>query len=335
MELENTETVKVEQITDAKIGMRNAGIFFFLVMVMELPYAFLVRAIAERLPSNYYYLVSILMTQGYMLVCGLIFMAVTKTKFKKDLKIKKFRVSSFFLSLIVLITAAPMATWLNAFSQLFAKNEIAGGIFEITEMLPAWLGVMIIGCLPGFIEEMLYRGILFSAFKKRSVLTGIIVSAVSFGFMHMNFNQIMYAVYLGIIFALLVEATGSLISTMILHMLFNAMNTLYLYILPKLFEFLGRYSAEYVDVDLNKTMSQTASKPQIIAMLVTITPFAIGGLVLTILLIKQIAKMNGREFTWNYLKGDKDEVKKTKPVTVCLILGWLFCLINATAALFY
>lgn len=319
---------------ETKKAMRNAGIFFFLVMIMQMPYAALVHFVAGKLLENYYFLVSILMTQGYLLACGLIYMAVTKTKFQRDLRVKKFRLSTFFLSLVLLVTAAPMATWLNAFSQLFAKNEIAGGIFEMTELLPAWLGVMIIGCLPGFIEELLYRGILFSAFRKRSILTGVIISALSFGFMHMNFNQIMYAIYLGVIFALVVEATGSIVSTMILHMLFNAMNTLYLYILPKMFEFMAQFSEEYAKIDLNETMAQTAKPSEILFMLAVITPFAIGGLVLTILLLKQIAKINGREFTWACFKGNKEEVKKTKPITVGIILGWLFCLINATAALF-
>lgn len=329
MDLENTGDV-----IETKKAMRNAGIFFLLVILMETPYAFLVHTVAGFFPKNYYVLVSIFMTQGYLLICGLIYMAVTKTKFKRDLQIKKFRVSSFFLSLLVLITAAPMATWLNAFSQLFAKNEIAGGIFSFTEIVPAWAGVMIAGCLPGFIEEFLYRGIIFSAFKKRSILTGVIVSAVSFGLMHLNFNQIMYAVYLGIIFALVVEATGSLVSTMILHMLFNAINTLYLYILPIMFKFMEQYSGEYANVDMNEMLSETANKSEILMMLAVIGPFAIGGLVLTFLILKQIAKINGRTFTWTFFKGDKEEVKKTNPVMICLMIGWLLCLINATAALF-
>lgn len=319
---------------EIKKSMRNAGIFFFLVMILQIPMTVLVAAIINSVPEKYFFLVSILMTQGYLLVCGLIYMVVTKTKFSRDLQLKKFRLSSFFLSLVVLITASPMATWLNACSQLFAKNEVAGNIFEMTEVLPAWLGVIVIGCLPGFIEEFLYRGILFSGFRKRSVLTGILVSAFSFGVMHMNFNQIMYAIYLGLIFALVVEATGSIVSTMILHMLFNAINTLYLYVLPKMFEFLGQFSEEYANANLNEMMMQTPAKSEIIMMLISLAPFAIGGLVLTVLLLKQIAKMNGRTLTMASLCGNKEEVSKTKPVNVWLLIGWAFCLINAVAALF-
>lgn len=329
MDMERTEVANEMMAVETKKSMRNAGIFFFLVMVMEIPMAVLVGAVSSFFPEKYAFVISILMTQGYFLICGIVYMLVTKTKFSRDLKMQKFKISTFFLSLVVLITAAPMSTWLNVFSQLFAENEMAGNIFEMTEVLPAVLGVLLVGCLPGFIEELLYRGIMFSAFRKRSILTGVIISALSFGLMHMNFNQIMYAIYLGLVFALLVEATGSLCSSMILHMLFNAMNTLYLYILPVMYEFLGRYSPEYANVDLNEMMSQTVTKPELLVMLVVITPFAIGGFVLTILLLKLIAKMNGRSFTWATLRGEKAEVKKTRPVNVFVILGWAFCLFMA------
>lgn len=39
--------------------------------------------------------------------------------------------------------------------------------------------------------------------------------------MHMNFNQMAYAVVIGLIFGFVVEATGSIIPTMIMHFLIN------------------------------------------------------------------------------------------------------------------
>ncbi len=35
--------------------------------------------------------------------------------------------------------------------------------------------------------------------------------------LHLNFNQMPYAVYLGIVFALMVEATGSIYTSMLMH----------------------------------------------------------------------------------------------------------------------
>lgn len=315
--------------SSGKDAMKTAGVFFFLLMILEIPISYVILALQNLFSAEYYTLISILATQGYLLLGALLYMVITKKRFAKDLQVKKYKISTFFLSLLLLITASPMASLLNVISQLFVKNTASTAIFSVTQTVPMWLGILIIGCLPGFIEETIYRGIIFTAFKKRSILTGIIISALSFGLMHMNFNQMPYAIYLGIIFALVVEATGSLVSTMILHMLFNAINTSYLYILPKLYEWLGKYSNEFANFDMDAAMSQTPSTTQIVAMIVMLLPMAIGGVVLTLLLLKAIAKINGRTFTWAIIKEKKSGMEQTKPLNVFLVLGWIFCMVMA------
>lgn len=332
--MDNQETEIINEAGMAKGEMKKAGLFFFLLLLLEIPLSFLVAFLQSIVPEDSRMLLSILFTQGYLLICGILFLILTRKKLKADMWVKKYKLSTFFLSLLVLLTATPMANWLNVFSQLFAKNSVGMAIFEISNKVPMWLGILIIGFLPGFIEELLYRGIIFQAFRRRSVLTGILVSALSFGLMHMNFNQILYAIYLGIVFAFMVEATGSITSTMILHMLFNGANTCYMYILPKLYEFLGKYSAMYEDVNLEDMLNQEVTTNQVLLSLVGLTPLAFGGVVLTVLLIRQIAKLNNRDISLKYMRGEERITKIVKPVTVCLVLGWIICLGSAILALF-
>lgn len=315
--------------------MRNAGIFFMVVMVLEIPLSIFVAFLQSIFPEEYGVMTSLLCTQGYLLLSGILYIAIAKINLKDDLRVRKYRISTFFLSLVALATASPMAQWFNLVSQLFAKNQTSGAIMQIAENVPAVLGIALIGCLPGFIEELLFRGIMFSAFRKRSVLTGIVVSALSFGLMHMNFNQIFYAVYLGVVFALMVEATGSIISTMILHMLFNSVSTSMIYILPKYYEWMGQYYEEYANIDVEAIMSDTPAKSQLLAMSLIFTPFAIGGFVLTILLIKAIAKLNGRSVTWASLCEKREGAEGVGPVNLPLIIGWGICLILALVNLLF
>lgn len=334
MEEKDIELTDESQTIQVKGAMKRAGAFFFLLMLFEIPAAVVIRLVQSKFPGEYRVLISLLMTQGYLLLGAVLYIFITHTNFRNDLRIKKYRISTFFLSLVVLVTAFPMATWLNLVSQLFVRNTTSQAIFTVTESVPIWLGVLIIGCLPGFIEETLYRGIIFSSFRKRSVLTGIVISSLCFGLMHMNFNQIAYAIYMGIIFALLVEATGSLVSTMILHMLFNAVNTAYIYILPVMYEWLEQFSSEYKNVDIESLFEQSYSQAELMPIIVDLTPWAVGGLALTILLVKLIAQINGRTLTWEYIRGDKQKISATNPITVFLVLGWLFCLANAVASAF-
>lgn len=327
MGIEDTELQPMKDEREVETAGKRAGLFFFILLVIELPLSLVIRTVQDRFDVQYSTLISVLMTQGYLLLAALSYMGFTHKKFGADLQVRRYKVSSFFLSLLLLMVASPMATWLNVLSQLFAKNETSGAIYDITQNVPMWLGILIIGCLPGFVEETIYRGILFSAFRKRSVLTGVIISGLSFGLMHMNFNQILYAIYLGIVFALLVEATGSLVSTMILHMLFNALNTMYLYLLPKVYEMLGSMSSEYANFDLETELAITPDREQLFTMLEALAPMAVIGVVLMILILKAIAKINGREFSWKYLCRKKENAGGM--VNVWIILGWIFCLVFA------
>lgn len=327
MGIEDTDLQPIKDDRKVETAMKQAGLFFFILLLIELPVSFAIGIVQDQFDAQYATLISVLMTQGYLLLAALLYIKVTHRKFGTDLQVKRYKISSFFLSLLLLMVASPMASWLNVLSQLFAKNETSGAIYDITQNVPMWLAVLIIGCLPGFVEETIYRGILFSAFRKRSVLTGVIISGLSFGLMHMNFNQILYAIYLGIVFALLVEATGSLVSTMILHMLFNALNTSYLYLLPKIYEILGSVSSEYANFDIEAELAKTPERGTLYIMLEALAPMAAIGVVLMILILKAIAKINGREFSWKYLCSRREE--SSKPINIWIIMGWIFCLVFA------
>lgn len=314
-------------------ALRGAGIFFMIMMLLEIPLSLVVSMLQMALPSRYQVLISVLCTQGYLLLGGFLYIRIAGLLLERDLRFCSYRLSTFFLSLVALMTAMPMAQWLNLFSQLFTENQASEAITQVTQNVPFWLGIAVIGCLPGLVEETLFRGIMLQAFRKRSIWTGILISAISFGLIHMNFNQIFYAVYLGIVFALMVEATGSIVSTMILHMLFNAANTAVLYLLPQYYEWMGQYSEEMVGTETASLVENTLDPSQMLLVILVMTPLALGGIVLTVLLLKAIARLNGREFTWSvFCKRTDPDVK---PVNLPLLLGWGVCLVFSVLNLLY
>lgn len=324
MDMEMTN-VSMENGNKVKKGMSRAGLFFLIIILLEFPASIIVGLVQSQVSETAASLVSVLTVQGYLLVAAILFIIITKSSLTKDIRIRKFKITSFLLCLVLMGTAMPMANFLNLVSQLFVKNEVSGAIFNMTETLPAWACILIVGCMPGFTEEVIFRGIIHNSFRKRSVLTGIIVSALSFGLMHMNFNQIMYAVYLGIIFALVNEATGSLVSTMIMHMIFNGLNTALIFILPKLYEFLGQYSAEYANVNVEEMIAARPDKSTLIMAMGIYGPMAIAGLVFTFLLLKAIAHINGRELTWASITRVNEGCENVKPVNALVIVCWVIC----------
>ena len=89
----------------------------------------------------------------------------------------------------------------------------------------------------GFLEEIIFRGLLFNEMKKDSLVLAIIVSSITFGMGHIinllngsgtdllnNILQIIYASAAGFMFVMIYLKTDSLIICILFHFLFNALS---------------------------------------------------------------------------------------------------------------
>ena len=89
----------------------------------------------------------------------------------------------------------------------------------------------------GFLEEVIFRGLLFNAMRKDSLKAAVIVSSVTFGIGHIvnlingsgaellpNLLQIVYATAAGFMFVMMYLKTDSLIVCIAAHGLFNAIS---------------------------------------------------------------------------------------------------------------
>ena len=89
----------------------------------------------------------------------------------------------------------------------------------------------------GFLEELIFRGLLFQAMCKDNVKTAIIVSSITFGIGHMvnlfngsgadlfsNLLQVCYAIAAGFLFTILFYKTKSLWACIITHGVLNALS---------------------------------------------------------------------------------------------------------------
>ena len=89
----------------------------------------------------------------------------------------------------------------------------------------------------GFLEELIFRGLLFQAMAKDGVRSAIVVSSVTFGIGHIvnlfngsgaellpNLLQVMYAVAVGFAFVMIFCRTKSLVPCIITHSVFNGLS---------------------------------------------------------------------------------------------------------------
>ncbi len=89
--------------------------------------------------------------------------------------------------------------------------------------------------LVGFLEELIFRGLLFQAMRPNGIKSAFIVSSLTFGFGHIvnllngadllpTLLQIAYAVAIGFLFTLLFCKGKSLLPCILTHSIFNALS---------------------------------------------------------------------------------------------------------------
>ena len=89
----------------------------------------------------------------------------------------------------------------------------------------------------GFLEEVIFRGLLFKAMAENGIKSAVIVSSITFGMGHIinlfngsgaellpNILQVIYAAAAGFMFVMIFYKSGSLIPCIVAHGLFNALS---------------------------------------------------------------------------------------------------------------
>jgi len=158
---------------------------------------------------------------------------------------RKLRFGDMAFCILFAILIQPLMTLINAVSMSFAVNTTGTFILELTENISFLPALFLMAVLPCVLEEAVYRGVFYNEYRKINLWKAALLSGFLFGIAHGNINQFSYAMVMGVLFALLNTATGSLLSSMLVHFWINAGSVVMVYLYPKLYEFLQAFYRMY------------------------------------------------------------------------------------------
>ncbi len=228
---------------------------------------------------------------------------------------KKVKIPTILFTLLYTVMLYPISILANSISMLFVKNRVLELSDQILQ-LPMWQMLLSIGIFGPFVEEIVFRGVMLHSYQRTGRITGsIILSAFLFGLMHMNFNQFFYGFLLGIMLALLVEATGSVLTSFIAHATFNSVEVLMM----------------YASKDVLKDAQNYLNNPQLMqsAQLWSIGIYFIMAVIATsiaICIAYKISEIEGRnEFFANIPKSKKGGYKLISiPLVLAVIISFTY-----------
>ena len=260
--------------------------------------------------------VNLLVSELILAVPAVIALLASKEKPNRVLGFHKLKISSVLMIILYTFLMQPLTTLLNAISMLFVDNAVTSISSEVMN-LPFWLTFFMMALFGPFCEEFCFRGVVYRGYLKSGNVTGaVLLSSLLFGLMHMNFNQAPYAFALGVAMAVLVEATGSLWSSVLMHVIFNAQSVLLMYF----------YQHFMPEVWLQQTQAAITAEDMLpligIYLVIAVVCTALAACVLV-----WLCRNQGRDdyAAW-LLQERKSGKKKGGLVSVPLVIGIVVCL---------
>jgi membrane protease YdiL (CAAX protease family) len=264
----------------------------------------------------------LLLSQLLILTPAIIYLLITKTNPIKLIRFKKIDIATIFMIILLTILVMPLITFINALSMLFSNNTV----LELTQEMkanPFLVNLLLMAVLPAVSEEFVFRGILFHTYRKSSVLYGTVISGIVFGLMHLNFNQFSYAFVLGIVFALLIEATGSIYSTIIAHFIINGNSVLAMRLMglsEKMLGTMGQSTQQLESQMTPQNLMMAAAVYGIIA--VGTTALAIG---VFIWIVKHCNRENHMKAVF-WIRRGEDKFNLKRAISIPLVASIVICL---------
>ena len=304
-------------MTEMKIKWGNRILLLTIVMMIGIQFLMMFMGIYDTMTI-------VMGSQLFVLLVPLIGSKICGVKLRETFRIRSIRPVSLVFIFLIAFCSFPIISLLNVISMFFVENEVAGVAMD---MYPhgLFLSMLVMAVMPAVGEEVLMRGVIYRSYQRKSPIFALFASAVIFGLIHMNFNQMPYAIFLGIIMVLLIEATDSILSSMFLHFLINGFSTM----------------AGYFTANIVETQVQSTSSPWI----VQIMPYVILSAIVVpalIFLMLALFRINGRKIKVVFKKKDQvpeisdgDEIKKKERVVdIWLILSVLISVVMTAISTF-
>lgn len=225
-----------------RIGAVN--VVFLVSMLISVVVAFLPLDFLMERPA-----LQLIFSQVILVLPSVVYLLIHRLPYAETVRFKKLKIGDMAFCILFGILIQPVLTLLNALSMVFSTNTTSTFIVDLSMKIPFLLALFLMAIVPAVLEETVYRGVFYNEYSKLNPWKAALLSGLLFGLMHGNINQFCYAAVMGILFALLIEATGSILSTMLIHFWINAGSVVMIYVYPKLYELVQAFYRMYQEYD--------------------------------------------------------------------------------------
>ena len=274
---------------------------------------------------------SLLLSQLIVLVPAVLFLFGTKTDPGRLIAHNRPKFTTALLVVVFTFLCMPAIIAVNAFSMLFVDNEVAG-LQSYMLSVPWWQILLMVGIIGPVSEEFVFRGVIYHGYKTSQRFVGsMLLSALLFGLTHLNFNQMSYAVLVGIVSVLLLEGSGSIFYSMLFHICINTTNVVQMLVQKAQGTIMSQEeSMAYIERTMQMPYKQALAVSVSVYAVIAAGATALAGCLLYLI----VKKENRVQHMQQLLHGNTGE-KRTKLISVPLVISVVLRLLYMTADVFW
>ncbi len=291
------------------MNRKKSGWLYLIIACVSISISLLLTVMYLKTGFELDMIPNILVSEAMLIVPTFFMLLFSKEKVRDVLSIRKIKWSTFFGVIAFTMAASPLVTLVNLASQLFVENTVSANSDQFLSLHPLLL-IFFVGVLAPVCEEVVFRGAIFSGMKKEgNVFKAVIASGLLFGLLHMNINQASYAFVIGVLLGFLVEATGSIFSSIMFHILVNATNAVMMII-----------SDSVVSDEMMANANEVVTTGILLNMIGVYVVLAVVGTTIAICLLVWMSKNEGRQPL--LIKAWQDrKVKEGKVISIPFVIG--------------
>lgn len=297
-------------------GILQVGILYSITILLFL-------LVGYRVQNNEIYSGLLITEFGLVMLPALLFLLLFRFNLRDVLRLNGTKPLNFLLAFGIMLFAIPLASVFNLIN-LFLVNSIFGKI--VVQPIPAaqnglelLLGILVFAGSAGICEEFLFRGVIQRGLERAGKVKAILITALLFSLMHMDFQKIFGTFFLGALIGFMVYRSNSLYCGMFSHFTNNALAVLATYGSAKLAKLLNQAgSAIPKEMDLNGLFSAFDALPknQLILVLFIYGFMLLFLAVIFVLLLFAFIKVNP-------VRKDPSAIREHKPAR-----GWMIRLVG-------
>lgn len=202
--------------------IKKMNLFFLILLVFLMPLTMLCSIFLIEALGSYIISVSFLY-EICLFILMYTFLKMNRLSFAEVISIRKTTQKNLLLSVCagLLVTALGLL-WVRLCLKLdlFSGQANESGMDIYTTVFAAVF-------LAPVIEELLFRGVLWSILQEnKGTVTAVIVTKVYFVFLHLTLNNAFSAILIGICGSMFILFTGSIIPSIVIHLLNNLLVTI-------------------------------------------------------------------------------------------------------------